>query len=811
MPASQASARSSMLHSDEFIKSIKRYERRIRRPRSIFDIIDSIGFFAKPHQGITPGQKAAFEIAQRRALDYVSLYNLDMRMKFPTDAQAKNRLWRENIVPMLQKAKNMTREGNDTCKTKADAMIATMSSGHSSRHQVKPNAKLEHRSLLENCSGQARKTDLDRQTASAIQSETDKKTEQNIKCKQCVPIYFTLLPEWILESIGKKKAFEMIPELVLDFAIDHRDMFGKWLQVPSKVEICDKNNIKQYLYLVFCELNDYSFYKVGLTKHKNPIRRDPNVYKRVISCHEVESDWAHIYEMYCLWRCKQVRGKQPWDSIEFGWWPGKSEMIRSVEQGVESLFSEAYSELQAAKQRLNINQVLFEWYLLDSLVKAVYDERYASSALAVYSFIDKIAYHFGEQHGDADDCEKVNLHPAARKYLTKRLVHQLAPIVDRKWDEQNIRCPVNRYHMGKRLYEAWCLETWGETCWSNAKPYRNMITSNSLQDTLKEKLDREYKASIDKVFVKQVPAQKPPIQLTDLSSPCLPTIKKKEKSSCKIAYPDKLIITYQDLFGDITVREISIVDETLQSVDAFCYLRQEKRTFNIWSIVSVLQEDGTECWGPKYFYNFRLGSVLDMKRSMSFSIELYHEAHKIAAKVKTRSQLADLEKKVCRAEGKILEAKTDRAHDIACEKSSLLQEAHSIALGKNYEAQYQPDLTSQDSLFLTLLQLAHAYKTVPIDSCQELRSVHPQLSNKHDWSFFRGDDSPDAYSVPLEVLKCLVKFRKIIEGGHALEEQLRSIDLLAYSQAKVFNNYFDLRGNRRPSEQWLILVAEKSQ
>ena len=179
MPASQASACSTRMQTDEFIKSIQRYERRIRRPRSIFDIIDSIGFFAKSHHGITPGQKAAFEIAQRKAINYASLYNLDMRMKFPTDAQAKNRIWRENIVPMLQKAKNMMRDENANCITKADAIIATMGTESSSRHRIKSKVKLEHWSNLENCSSQARNSDIDRQTVSAIQSEAGKKTEKN--------------------------------------------------------------------------------------------------------------------------------------------------------------------------------------------------------------------------------------------------------------------------------------------------------------------------------------------------------------------------------------------------------------------------------------------------------------------------------------------------------------------------------------------------------------------------------------------------------------------------------------------------------
>ena len=365
--------------------------------------------------------------------------------------------------------------------------------------------------------------------------------------------------------------------------------------------------------------------------------------------------------------------------------------------------------------------------------------------------------------------------------------------------------------MGKRLYEAWCLETWGEACWSNAKPYRDIVTSNYLEDRLKQNLHREYKACIYKVFENQLSAQKPPRQLRDLSeSRFTIKTKKKESKTLSTVYPEKLKITYQDLFDDITIREISILGEEIWSVEAFCHLRNEKRRFNILCIVSVLQENGTECWGPKYFYNSRLGSDLDMRHSLNLNIESYHEAYKIAAKIKTRAQLRALEKRVYRAEEKVLEAMTDRAHDIASEKSSLLQEAHSIALQQNYEAQYQPDLTSQDSLFLTLFQLSHAYKTVPIDDYRKLRRIHSQLSNKYDWLLFRGDDSPDACSIPLEALKCLIRFRKIIEKDHTEERQSKAIDSLAYSQAQIFNNYFNLRGNMKPSEQWLILVAKRA-
>jgi hypothetical protein len=799
------------MHSDEFIKSIRRYEKKIRQPRSIFDVIDSFRFFAKTHQCITKAQRSAFEIALSKALDYASLYNLDLRTKFPADARGKNKIWREDIFPMLERAQQMSREENNTSKRKPDTLTSITSRETCSGERLKPKAKPEHSSTLETDLNHSHIIGFDRQAESTIECEADKTIEMNKRRKQCAPKYFTLLPDWLITSISRKEAFELIPKSARDFAIDHRDLFGKWLRIPSKHELIEQKNIRQYLYLVICELNNHTFYKVGLTKHMNPLKRDPNVYKRVISCHEVDYGWATLYEMYCLWRCKQVRGKQPWDPVEFGWWPGKSEMIRSLESKVEDLFSEAYNELQTATKSLNSKQVLFEWYLLDSLVKAIYDERYTSSALAVYSIIDKIACHYGERIGDPDDYENVELHPAARQYLTKRLVNQLAPIIDQKWDELNIRCPVSRYHMGKRLYEDWCYETWGETCWSNAQPYRNMITFNSLQDLLKEKLNSEYKVSINKVFAKQVPAQQPPIQLTALSGPCLPTSQKKRLPSRSIAYPNKLKITYQDLYGDITVREISILDETLHSIDAFCHLRQDKRTFNIWRIVSVQQEDGAECWGPKYFYTLRLGSSLDLKNSLRFSIGLHHEAYKIATRVTTRMQLAALGKKVYRAEIKMLEAKTDRAHDIAYDKSALLQEAYSLALEHYYEAQYRPGLTSPDSLFLTLFQLSYSYKTVPINVFRELRRAYSQLGNKDDWLTFSGDDIPDVYSIPVEVLKQLTKFRKIIEGSQSLEEQLKAIDLLAYSDSKIFNNYFNLRGSKRPSEQWLIMLAEKSQ
>ena len=331
-----------------------------------------------------------------------------------------------------------------------------------------------------------------------------------------------VLPEWLTESICRRNAFELIPEPVINFSIDNRDLFGTRLQMPPKTQICERKNISQYLYLVFCELNGSSFYKVGLTTHKDPIRRDPKVYKHVIFSHKVDYSWAHIYEHYCLWRCKQIRGKQPWNLVAFGGWAGKTEMIRSTDRSVEAIFAQAYNEIKIASTRLNHNQVLFEWYLHDSLIKSVYDERFTSSAITVYSIACKIVRHFRELHGDPEDGVYIELHPVAGNFLAKRLVQQLAPVVDQKWSQLNIRSPLERYHMGKRLYEQWCLDTWGETCWSHAKPYRNMAVWNSLEDPSVRELAKIYRESIYKIFEKRASAHKLPKRLLALKQPRLP-------------------------------------------------------------------------------------------------------------------------------------------------------------------------------------------------------------------------------------------------------------------------------------------------
>lgn len=802
------------MYSDEFIKSIERFEKRISRPRSIFDVIDAIKFFAKSHQGITKAQRVVFENAKGRALKYISLFKLNLDTKFPADAGAKNKIWRIDIMPNLQIAREISKQENKIYKKNIQPLLPSKESAVLTSHRLKAKAKADKAAhqLPNIANGSERANDRvkDTQACSSSKTLSNNKAKENDEHQMSSSEYFTVLPDWIIESISKKKAFEWIPESVVDFAIEHRHVFGGWMQMPSKKVNINQSNIRQYIYLVFCELNTNAFYKVGLTKHKNPIRRDPDVYKRVISCHEVDCDLAHIYEAYCLWRCMQVRGKQPWDSVEFGWWAGKTEMIRSVDPSVETIYLEAYNEIDSAFKRLQTEQVLFEWHLLINLAKLIFDERYTTSSLAVYSAIDKIVRYYGEEHLESNEYIAVGLHPAASEYLTKRLVHQLAPIVDRQWDKLNIRCPLRRYHMGKLLYEELCYETWGESCWSKAKPYRHMTTYNLLHDSSKGRLFNILKRNIYKIFEKWPPAQKPPAQIADMKTPSLPVVATEKAQFRIIHYPERITITYQDIDGDITVRQISILTETLDTVEALCHLRNDTRTFNIWSILSVLEEDGSKCWGPKYFYNYRLNSHLDMKGKRGLDIDLLEDAAKIAAKITTRAQLAALEARIFKAEERISETQTDSAQANAHAKLELLLEASNIANSNKYDARYSPCLDSQDSLFLTLFQLKHVGKAVSLDRFRELRKSYPLLSNKSDWFTYSGYDIPGADSAPSDALKYLIAFRKIIEGKYMQAEQLAAIDLLACSMPSISNNYFNLRGKKKPSEQWLDLVAVRN-
>jgi hypothetical protein len=273
---------------------------------------------------------------------------------------------------------------------------------------------------------------------------------------------YTALSDAARRFLRRKKLFRQFDQDFIDYVIDRRDIIPLGYAPLFTPDPLTTKHKERTLYLVKGLLKGVSFYKIGLTLHKNPLRRDPRVYKESVRTYSVPTDHAHIYESYCLWRCRQSDKKKPYDDDVFGGWAGQGEVINSTDDAIVDIVDKSYSSLNGAICKYGFEEAMLELIALNILVYAVYDEWYLYSGHAIAAYARMIESQYGTNTVKIEG-EHVNiqLSPLEKSYLARRLVSNLAPVVDRKWDELGIRDPRKRYEMTKAKIAARREDRWG--------------------------------------------------------------------------------------------------------------------------------------------------------------------------------------------------------------------------------------------------------------------------------------------------------------------------------------------------------------
>lgn len=269
----------------------------------------------------------------------------------------------------------------------------------------------------------------------------------------------------------------------------------------------------------------------------------------------------------------------------------------------------------------------------------------------------------------------------------------------------------------------------------------------------------------------------------------------------------ELEIEYTDLFQDVTRRKISDLqfdgfdyNDACRHVDAFCHMRNSRRTFKINRIL-VLLEDGTKAEG-RIFFESEIRRVAESHGIPLHEASFELEARDAAAKVKSRSQFANLCNRLECLYEKHYTATTEEAHNRIDRRYEKLSYVVQHAALRYLEFQYLPwDL----DVFAPSLQLNYVCMVCTPNRCRQLRMKHPFLAKKEEWWGMCAHNEPEPPPLWLAGLK---SFLKVVESSLSLEAQPAAIDELVRSTPESFARFFDLSSDLSPYDQWRIMIMQ---
>lgn len=289
---------------------------------------------------------------------------------------------------------------------------------------------------------------------------------------------YTLLSDAARRFLRRKKIFRLIDSELLEYAAVHRSFCPLGYCSLLSDNPLSENHKQRTVYLVKGQLKGTSFYKIGLTLHSDPLKRDRLVYKEVVRAHSVPLNHADTYESYCLWRCLQTERRLPYDDSIFGGWAGQGEVINSMDNAVVEIFDQSFHSLSEAICKYGYEETILELISLNIAVYAIYDEWYLYSGHAIAAYASLIENECGRNSAEvASEIVSVGLSPQEKRFLVRRLVANLAPIVDRKWDELGIRDPSVRYEVAKARIAANRASKWGNRDTTGWRLYRERFRS----------------------------------------------------------------------------------------------------------------------------------------------------------------------------------------------------------------------------------------------------------------------------------------------------------------------------------------------
>ncbi|QNI94550.1 hypothetical protein SynA15127_01471 [Synechococcus sp. A15-127] len=227
------------------------------------------------------------------------------------------------------------------------------------------------------------------------------------------------------------------------------------------------------LYLARASLKGRDFYKIGLTLLKNPKHRDSKVYKEIVRCKKIPARGSHIpyiYEKYILWRCREARYEKEdkYDPDIFERFAGKLEIVHTTDAFVEDIFDHHFNEITSHLEKHTPISILLEKKFLTQLVRAIYDNEYASAELTAQKYFngDMINEFFGEKpssiYGEWQNNNKlwVGLSPRHVKAFLRYCNQKIPPLIESAWHKLDIADPKKREgerewfynYFGKRKY-----------------------------------------------------------------------------------------------------------------------------------------------------------------------------------------------------------------------------------------------------------------------------------------------------------------------------------------------------------------------
>jgi hypothetical protein len=197
-----------------------------------------------------------------------------------------------------------------------------------------------------------------------------------------------------------------------------------------------------------------------------------------VRAHAVPLDHADIYESYCLWRCLQSEKRLPYDDAIFGGWAGQGEVVNSTDKAIVGIFDQSFDSLSEAICKYGYEETMLELVALNIAIFAIYDEWYLYSGHAIAAYAYLVENEYGCNNAEVDgESLPVRLSPQDKRFLVRRLVANLAPIVDRKWDELGIRDPYVRYEAAKERIAANRASKWGNRDTTGWRLYRERFRS----------------------------------------------------------------------------------------------------------------------------------------------------------------------------------------------------------------------------------------------------------------------------------------------------------------------------------------------
>lgn len=181
--------------------------------------------------------------------------------------------------------------------------------------------------------------------------------------------------------------------------------------------------------------------------------------------------------------------------------------------------------------------------------------------------------------------------------------------------------------------------------------------------------------------------------------------------------------------------------------------------------------------------------------------DILAEAQAIADKIITLQSYCALEKRLEKAEYRVILAESDSAIKNAEHKVDVLNTARDLAQPNIRQWQFIPraDLHTPKQI------LEHVYKLFSRKEFEEFKKTLPIGAKNYKYDLSRIDEIEDMEE-PEPYIKSLIKFRNIVEADLPKTETVKKINQLAQRDKDLSDNFFDLRGPLTPGDQWF---AEK--